>query len=81
MNYHKIKNRHDKHDVRRVSVMNIGSYAMRAILDAIKKVFPAAETPLGSTPSVRNNNGRHRFHSHAPNDGRWHMKFHRGRIR
>lgn len=34
----------------------------------------------GSTPSGGGRGGgHHRFRPHAPNDGKWHMKYHRGR--
>ncbi len=32
-----------------------------------------------STPSSPNKGGHHRYRPHAPNDGKWHMKYHRGR--
>lgn len=31
------------------------------------------------TPHIPNRGGRHRIRVHAPADGRWHMKYHRGR--
>jgi len=37
-------------------------------------------TEVGSsTPSISGRGGSHRFRPHAPNDGRWHMKYHRSR--
>ena len=42
--------------------------------------FRGAEKGYGSGPSGIPHKGRTRQHrSHAPNDGHWHMKFHRGR--
>ncbi len=31
----------------------------------------------GGTPSIPHSKRHHRHRAHAPNDGRWHMKFHR----
>lgn len=33
-----------------------------------------------STPGIPHSKGRNRIRTHAPNDGHWHMKFHRGRV-
>ncbi len=32
-----------------------------------------------SSHNLPSGQGRHKFRPHAPNDGRWHMKYHRGR--
>ena len=31
------------------------------------------------SPGIPHGGGSHRHRPHAPNDGHWHMKFHRGR--
>ena len=37
--------------------------------------------PVSSrTPNIPGNNRHHKTRAHAPADGRWHMKFHRGRV-
>lgn len=32
------------------------------------------------TPNIPHTSHRKRVRAHAPNDGRWHMKFHRSRV-
>lgn len=34
---------------------------------------------LSGTPGIPNRGGHRQQHPHAPNDGRWHMKYHRNR--
>ena len=38
-----------------------------------------APSVRGSTPPIKGGGGHHRFRPHAPNDGHWHMKYHRSR--
>jgi hypothetical protein len=81
MNFHKIKNSHDKHNMRRNETMKTNGLTLRSIMNAINEFFHLA-TGLPQhhgTPPIRNNGGHHRFHAHAPGDGRWHMKYHRSR--
>jgi hypothetical protein len=54
------------------------------ILAAIQKALHLADlaTPSSSgTPSIPHSKNHKRMRAHAPNDGRWHMKYHRSRSR
>lgn len=49
--------------------------------DLPSSIFSSKGNYASSTPNIPSGGGRHRFRPHAPSDGRWHMKLHRGRVR
>ena len=58
-------------------------FLFSAILAAMQKALNFAglnAPPSARTPRIPHHGGRGRTRAHAPNDGRWHMKFHRSRV-
>lgn len=50
-----------------------------AFLSARRMIDAITAPPSSRTPQIAHYKRPHRYRPHAPNDGRWHMKFHRSR--
>ncbi len=63
--------------------MNKMLLILPTLLAAVGKslhLIDIAASRYSSTPNMPHSKGRSRTRLHAPNDGHWHMKFHRGRV-
>lgn len=63
--------------------MDKGAFLMVSFAEAIKNFFgslPIIAMPPSGTPRLPHGGKRSpRYRAHAPDDGRWHMKYHRSR--
>lgn len=62
--------------------MRAGVGLIEALLAKSRDLFRMAdlrERPRGGTPGIPHSRPHPRARAHAPNDGHWHMRFHRSR--